>query len=77
MRSAENLRKKLYSLLGDLPDRDRPVSAECIETIEWDGYIVEKLLLDLNGIEPVPAYCARPADRSGPSPVVLYNHAHG
>ncbi len=70
-------RKHLYSLLGDLPDRDRPVSVECIETVEREGYIVETLLLDLNGVEPVPAYCARPANHKGPYPAILYNHAHG
>jgi hypothetical protein len=74
---AEPIRAKLLSLMGDLPDRDRPITAHTINTEERDGYLLETLSLDLNGIEPVPAYFVRPLDASGPLPVVLYNHAHG
>jgi len=42
-----------------------------------DGYTLEVLLLDLNGIEPVPAYFTRPHQIDEPAPAVLYNHAHG
>jgi hypothetical protein len=47
---------------------------------ERASYVLEKLVLDLNGIEPVPAYFVRPKGReggAGPWPAVLYNHAHG
>jgi len=70
-------RAELYDLLGDLPERHRPVSAEIIDEEEQDEYILEKLLLDLNGIEPVPAYFTRPHAKAEKMPVVLYNHAHG
>ncbi len=70
-------RAELYSLLGDLPPRDRPITAETLSTETRDGYVVEKLLLDLNGNQPVPAYFVRPANATGRIPVVLYNHAHG
>lgn len=70
-------RQELYALMGALPPRDRPVSARQIAVEERDGYTVETLLLDLNGIEPVPAYFVRPRAVAGPLPVVLYNHAHG
>jgi len=70
-------RRELYGLLGDLPERDRPLHAETIAEEERDGYILEKLLLDLNGIEPVPAYFVRPRNATGRLPVVLYHHAHG
>ncbi len=69
-------RKHLMSLLGDLPSLDRPVSAAVIDTSKQNGFILEKLTLDLNGIEQVPAYFVRP-DKNGPFPVILYNHAHG
>lgn len=69
--------QKLYSLLGDLPARDYPISVETIAVAQHDGYHLETLLLDLNGIEPVPAYFAKPTGATGPLPVVLYNHAHG
>jgi len=70
-------RAELYDLLGDLPERDRPVSTEIIDEEAHDEYILEKLLLDLNGIEPVPAYFTRPHAQAEKIPVVLYNHAHG
>ena len=63
--------------MGDLPDRQRPVSAKLIQTEEKDGYLLDKLELDLNGIEPVPAYLARPKNLTGKVPAVLFNHSHG
>ena len=69
-------RRELYSLLGDLPDRDRPVSAKTVLTERTGDYILEKLVLDLNGFEPVPAYFVRPLDTTGKTPVVIFNHAH-
>ena len=73
----EARRRELYDLLGDLPDRARPVGAEIVGEEEHPHYLLEKLLLDLNGLEPVPAYLTRPKEIGGPLPVVLYNHAHG
>jgi hypothetical protein len=70
-------RQALYRLLGDLPDRGRPLEARLVEQEERAGYVLEKLVLDLNGVEPVPAYFARPRGGAGRWPVVLYNHAHG
>ena len=70
-------RQQLYRLLGDLPPRDRPISAEELVREEREGYTLEVLLLDLNGIEPVPAYLTRPYGLEAPAPAVVYNHAHG
>ena len=70
-------RAELYTLLGDLPDRRRPVSGTQIKEEERDGYILETWVLDLNGFEPVPAYVARPRGASGRLPAVLFNHSHG
>lgn len=70
-------RQELYGLLGDLPPREREVSTKKLGEEERGSYILEKLLLDLNGIEPVPAYFTRPKGISGKFPVILYNHAHG
>jgi pimeloyl-ACP methyl ester carboxylesterase len=77
MSSDDARRQALYALLGDLPERDRPISAEKVSEEERETYILERLVLDLNGIERVPAYFARPKETDGPVPVVLYNHAHG
>jgi len=72
-------RQHLYSLLGDLPPRERPVSADVVTREERPGYMLEVLQLDLNGLEPVPAYFTRPlvAKEDERLPVVVYNHAHG
>lgn len=75
--SQASLREKLYSRLGDLPPRDRPISVEVLSTEERPTYVLEKLRLDLNGMEPVPAYFVRPRASQGRAPAVLYNHAHG
>ncbi len=70
-------RAELYALLGDLPDRDRPVSGRKRGEEPRDGYVLETWDLDLNGIETVPAYLARPAAPAGRRPAVVFNHSHG
>jgi len=70
-------RKELYGLLGRLPPRDRPVSAQLLSTEDRGNYTLEKLVLDLNGEEPAPAYFAKPKGAEGPRPTVLFNHSHG
>jgi len=52
----EERRSELYALLGDLPDRARPISARKVSEIQSGGFTVENLVLDLNGIESVPAF---------------------
>lgn len=73
----ETRRQELHALLGDLPQQSGQVGVKQIAVEERAGYIVETLVLDLNGIEPVPACFVRPRDQAGPFPVILYNHAHG
>lgn len=70
-------RAQLYALLGDLPPRDRPITVQVLATEERQGYLLERLRLDLNGMEPVTALLAKPKIITGRMPVVLYNHAHG
>jgi pimeloyl-ACP methyl ester carboxylesterase len=77
MSDAASERDKLYRLLGDLPPRDRPVGATLIAREIRGDYICEHLRLDLNGIEPVPAYFIKPIHATGRLPVVLFNHSHG
>lgn len=77
---ADDRRAQLYSLLGDLPPRDSPIRARLLGVEERDGYVLETLLLGLNGGEPVPAYFTRPQVAewgTGPFPAILYSHAHG
>jgi dienelactone hydrolase len=73
----EMRRKELYRLLGDVPDRQRPIKVLQHSQEEKPAYILEKLVLDLNGFEPVPAYFVRPKEMKGRIPAILYNHAHG
>ena len=69
-------RKKLYSLLGRLPDRNRPIKVQLVSREEKDDIVLERLLLDINGIEQVPAYFTKPKNSSGKLPVILFNHSH-
>ncbi len=77
MSDQQQRRDQLYNLLGDLPERDRPIGVTAVSQEQREHYVLERLMLDLNGIELVPAYFTRPHNSSGPMPAVLYNHAHG
>ena len=70
-------RAALYALLGDLPPRDAPISAAITGRRDRGNAWLETLVLDLNGLEPVPAYFLYPKAASGPLPVVIFNHSHG
>lgn len=70
-------REELWGLLGDLPARDRPIGARVLDRQQRDGYELEALLLDLNGLEEVPAYFVKPLGAKGKLAGVLYNHFHG
>jgi hypothetical protein len=74
---AGDRRRELYGLMGELPDRRRPIGGTKRQEVERDGYILETWDLDLNGIEPVPAYVARPRSLSGRAPAVVFDHSHG
>ncbi len=68
---------RLLSLLGDLPSFSNDIKSETISIERCKGYILETLVLDLNRMEPVPAYFVKPHDATQKTPVILYNHAHG
>ena len=74
---SDTRRRELYALLGELPARSRPISGKKRSEEERDGYLLETWDLDLNGIESVPAYVARPKSASARLPGVLFNHSHG
>ncbi len=76
MNDQEYRRQELYGLLGDLPNRNHPISCNVLSISQEKTYTLERLVLDLNGIEAVPAYLVRPLT-DGPYPCMLYNHAHG
>lgn len=71
-------RRELKRLLGELPDARGRVTSVLLDRTEREGYVLEKLSLDLNGIELAPAYWLRPAGSEGKQlPAVLFNHSHG
>lgn len=73
----EEFRTRLYNLLGDLPPRQRPIHGQVLLQSTQKGYTLETLLLDLNGLEPVPAYFVKPVGAEGALPTILFNHSHG
>ena len=70
-------RAELYALMGDLPARDRAIRAELVKREETAHYLLERLVLDLNGEEPVPAVFTIPKNAEGRRPAILFNHSHG
>ena len=75
--NAAQRRRELYGLLGKLPDRRRPIAGKKRKEEERDGYLLETWDLDLNGIENVPAYLARPKKAAARVPAILFDHSHG
>jgi dienelactone hydrolase len=73
----ERRRKQLWGLLGDLPWQHRAAAPRMVKTEKHEGYTLERLELDLNGIEPVPALLLIPDKRLSPAPGLLYIHWHG
>ena len=73
----EQRRRELWGLLGDLPVKHAPGPARVRKVEQGDGYTLEHLELDLNGVEPVPALLLLPNQRPRPAPGLLYIHAHG
>jgi len=72
-----NRRRQLYSLLGDLPLRDRPIQCRVVDEQRRGAYVQQTLSLDVNGIEEVPAYFLTPIKGTPPYPTVVYHHSHG
>jgi acetyl esterase/lipase len=75
--NAARRRRELYGLLGKLPDRKRAIRGRKRREEERDGYVLETWELDLNGIETVPAYLARPRNAAPKAPAILFDHSHG
>lgn len=70
-------RRELWDLLGDLPLKHKPKPPKLIKTEKHDGYTLEHIELDLNGLEPVRALLLIPDRRQKRAPGLLYIHAHG
>lgn len=73
----EERRKELWGLLGDLPTAHVPGPPKVVSTEKHEGYTLERLVMDLNGMEPVPALLLIPDKRPAKAPGLLYIHWHG
>lgn len=69
-------RQALWGLLGDLPWQHQPGPARLLRTEDHGSYTLERLVLDLNGIEPVPALLLIPKKRPPRAPGLLFIHWH-
>ena len=72
----EKRRRELWGLLGDLPWNHRPKTPRLVRKEEHDGYTLERLVLDLNGAEDVPALLLIPEKRQEKAPGLLFIHWH-
>ncbi len=70
-------REQLWGLLGDLPREHKPAEPKLLKTEQGPGYTLEHLVLDLNGLEAVPALLLVPEKRRPNAPGMLYIHWHG
>lgn len=73
----ERRRQALWGLLGDLPWQHQPGPVRLVATEDHGTYTLERLVLDLNGIEPVPAILTVPKRRPNRAPGLLFIHWHG
>ena len=69
-------RADLWDLLGDLPWEHEPAPPKQVRIEEHDQYTLQRLVLDLNGIEPVPALLLIPRKLKHPAPGLLFIHWH-
>jgi dienelactone hydrolase len=69
-------RKELWGLLGDLPWDHKPAAPQLVRTEKHEGYTLQRWVLDLNGMEPVPALLLIPDKRQERAPGLLFIHWH-
>jgi hypothetical protein len=69
-------RDALWGLLGDLPWQHESTQPKVVRTEEHDLYTLQRLVLDVNGIEPVPALLLIPKRLQRPAPGLLFIHWH-
>ena len=70
-------RAELWALLGGTPRAETPrlIAREAAPS-PFPSTRLDRLTLDLNGVEPVPALFLRPESVQRP-PLIVYAHAHG
>ena len=69
--------KLLVAEKDRLPQLNTVLVPEGVDEAAVRTHVLKTWDLDLNGIETVPAYLARPKKLAGRAPAVLFNHSHG
>lgn len=67
-------RERLAALLAF---REPAIALRSVETGQREGYVFERLALDLEGGGTVRALLTRPVGAGGRRPAILYGHSHG
>jgi dienelactone hydrolase len=67
-------REQLAALLAF---REPAIALRSTEVGLRDGFVFERLELELEGAGTARAFLTRPAHADGPSPAILYGHSHG
>ena len=71
-----DLRKKLWRLLGDMPELFTP-KVTIKEEKSKDGYRLERFTFDNGAGDTVYGYILVPSGHKGRGPAILYHHQHG
>jgi dipeptidyl aminopeptidase/acylaminoacyl peptidase len=73
----EEIRSRLWQLLGKLPSRPKQLKVQTLSREERDGYVVEKFQFDNEAGTVVPGYLLSPKKETKRAPALLYCHWHG
>jgi len=71
------LKEELIELLGGFPERKCPLNPEVLEVVEFDDYVMEKVIYDTEPNFSVPAYVLIPKNKRGKLKAVFCLHGHG
>lgn len=72
----ENIRKRLWEMLGDLPPLFTP-EPTLLDRKTREGCVVERFVFDNGAGAQVYGYLLLPPNLTAPAPTVLYMHLHG
>ncbi len=76
LKSQKEQRQKLLPLLGDLPENHKSTAPKLLKKEKHQGFTLEYLEFDFNGIEKVPGILLVPDNMKDKAPCMLYCHAH-
>jgi dipeptidyl aminopeptidase/acylaminoacyl peptidase len=77
MTKREEIRSRVWQLLGKLPPRPKGLQVQTLSHEQREGYVLEKFQFDNGAGAVVPGYLLLPKHASQRAPAVLYCHWHG